>query len=244
MITLFKELKMSTVTKMQMFEKMRQLSEKAQYNLLYMMRIFKEQGVYGFGGDKYITKTYGSNRKIHFFHISNAILGKLQREGLIQKSGVFVNRFYFYSLSQLLSEVKSEDYFVYLKNYEFYKNNSGHIQIMYEEQELSKEEYSHWIDCFYDSSSKQRFVRFKKLQKEKKANFLIGEEVSFTHKYDGHYRRRTGVIVKMNPTRAIVQEDIDEEYTQKWNCTYSSLDNFYITNGVKFISWEPIEIAA
>lgn len=236
---------MSTVTKMQMFEKIRQLAYASKTHILYMMRISKEQDIHSFMGDKYSCNTIQSgNKKLHYSPVANAVLGKLQREGLLKVWGTY-RGYYLYQLSKLLKEVTQEDYFIYVRNYDFYKNNSAHIQIMYEERKISKEQYEHWVDCFYNSYAKQRFTAFKKLQKEKKANFTLGQKVQFyeSDKFGRTYRE--GTILKINPTRAIVQEiSFEGEWVQRWNCTYNSLDNRYSNEPAKFISFEPIKLVA
>jgi len=237
---------MPTVTKMQMFEKIRQLSIISQGNLLYMMRIFNQQGIYRFMGnqcDCYNIEACVGN--IHLFPVANAVLGKMQRDGLINIWGMYQGRYYVYEISELLKKITSEDYFQYVMNYDFYKNNFAQIQVMYEEQKISEEQYEHWVSCFYNSTAKQHFVAFKKLQKEKKANFTLGQKVQFYNSDRDRRVHREGTILKMNSTRAIVQEiSFKGEWVQRWNCTYNSLNNRWSNEPAQFISNEPIKLIA
>jgi len=236
---------MEDVTKIQMLEKIRRFRYKSQCAILYMMDKNCAGISYFVGSQNDDYDFISSEGNVQVFPVSNSILGKLQREGLIQKSGMFNNRLYVYEISELLKNITIKDFFIYVENYKFYKDNSGIIDRMYQEQKLSKEEYEHWTSCFYDSISKRRFDDFKKLQKDIKDNFSLGQKVAFydKDKYGKTYRK--GIILKMNPTRAIVQEiSFKNGWIQLWNCTYNSLYDCYSNEPAQFISHKKISCVA
>jgi len=220
---------MSSVTKMQLFEKIRSLPKKSGIHFLTISQIICNDVTNKFASERNPRRNYDLyGHGIYWFDVPAAILGKWRREGLVHLAGQCFRQS-LYELSDLLKDFKIREYQRYVNNYNFYKNNIGIIEIVFEEQKVSQDERDFWISHFYRPVAKQHFLDKKRREKEARQNFDIGDYISFETRNKAAWSHSLhGEIVKLNPMRAVIKVDIPmSSKTQLWMCPYSRLELVY-----------------
>jgi len=214
----------TTVTKMQLFEKIRQLPKKSSIHFLTIAQIICTDVTNRFAVERNPRKNYNPyGLGIYWFDVPAANLGKWRREGLVHKAGQCYYQS-LYELSDLLKDFKIREYQRYVNNYNFYKNNIGIIETVFEEQKVSQDERDFWVSHFYRPVAKNHFTANKEKESKARQEFDIGDYVAFTTRNRTAPGCHAGEIVKLNPVRAVVKVNIwGSTRTQLWMCPYSRL---------------------